>query len=56
MERLKVACEELLKAVAAVLQHDSARKQNVRWRFEHLKREVHSILCALWPDLPNSKT
>jgi len=56
MERLKVACEELLKAVAAVLQHDSARKQNVRWRFEHLKREVHSILCALWPNLPNSKT
>jgi len=56
MERLKVACEELLKAVAAVLQHDSARKQNVRWRFEHLQLELHSFRIAMWPDLPNSKT
>jgi len=49
MERLKVACEECLKAVSAVLQHEGARKQNVRWRFEHLQLELHSFLVVMWP-------
>lgn len=49
MERLKVACEDCHKAVSAVLQHEGARKQNVRWRFEHLRRELHSFLAAMWP-------
>ena len=55
MERLKVACEECLKAVSAVLQHEGARKQNVRWRFEHLQLELHSFRIAMWPDLPTTK-
>ena len=55
MERLKVACEECLKAVSAVLEHESARKQNVRWRFEHLQLELYSFRIAMWPDLPQTK-
>lgn len=49
IERLKVACEDCLKAVSAVMEHEGARKQNVRWRFEHLRRELHSFLAAMWP-------
>lgn len=55
MERLKVACEECHKAISAVLQHEGARKQNVRWRFEHLQLELHSFRIAMWPDLPQTK-
>lgn len=55
MERLKVACEECLKAVSAVLQHEGARKQNVRWRFEHLQLELLSFWVVMWPDQPTNK-
>lgn len=55
MERLKVACEECLKAVSAVLQHEGARKQNVRWRFEHLQLELLSFRVVMWPDQPTNK-
>ena len=54
-ERLKVACEECHKAISAVLQHEGARKQNVRWRFEHLQLELLSFRVAMWPDQPTNK-
>ena len=55
MERLKVACEECLKAVSAVLEHESARKQNVRWRFERLRREVREFRAVMWPPKPRQQ-
>ena len=55
MERLKVACEDCLKAVSAVMEHEGARKQNVRWRFEHLQLELLSFRVAMWPDQPTNK-
>ena len=55
MERLKVACEDCLKAVSAVMEHEGARKQNVRWRFEHLRLELLSFRVAMWPDQPTNK-
>lgn len=55
MARLKVAWEECLKAVSAVMEHEGARKQNVRWRFEHLQLELLSFRVAMWPDLPPTK-
>ena len=49
MERLKVACEGCLAAIGDVLQHEGARRQTVRWRFDHLRLELRSFLAAMWP-------
>lgn len=47
--------EDCLKAVSAVMEHEGARKQNVRWRFEHLQLELLSFRVAMWPDQPTNK-
>ena len=54
MERLKGARAECLKEASAALQHEGARKQNVRWRFEHLQLELLSFRVAMWPDQPTN--
>lgn len=55
MEMLKIRCDQCMEALDAAMQHEGARKQTVRWRFERLKRELHEFRSVMWPPKPKQQ-